>query len=355
MSRFRRLPPKEVLAQLAILLHELAQVVPPKWGKVLIALAGLTTALILWLYHPALQPQPELATMLTHAGDYNLLVYPDGAQVQALHYRDGRAALPTWTSATIPALPGVVQPTAKRMDWDVDRIMGPVGRKERPLRYCDSPIAGSPFRDTAVQALREVFGPPYFLPAERDCAQYDVLLTDTAAQDCRSANAVGCAWYRGTYVQVGYNPAYPLDVRAAVWHEAKHAGDLAHTGPYGGEAAHPDRSDLTYLCPNHNPCGNPDGREPAWEDWLNPAGGFWWGIDPQRPGPSASPSPTASPSPSPAPTCTVGLAVYRVEGRAFKLVATLDIPVAPGPNVYGVIEWRDGQPQVVAGWPPICQ
>lgn len=272
--------------------------IPPRYRPLAWGVFGLLllAATVLFVpVHTNTRPAYLATAVLADGSDVNLHVYADGsAAVERPTYdRAGHAAPPSWVAKIGPfnALPA-----APAMGWGVT-FMGDVAAKRRPLRYClqerrdyDS-RTGSATAAGGEQAIRAVFDDTFdILASVEDCGQADLVLGANAESDCGSADAWGCAalQYAGArpFIRVTFNGAAlnrtmpPTCVRAIDWHELKHAGDLGHTGAYGGEGkAHPHPSDLGYIdgatC---HPVDNP-GERPALDDWQD-GNGNRWGLRP---------------------------------------------------------------------------
>lgn len=269
-----------------------------------------------------------LATAVSPDGDWNLQIGADGrviSRTPARYDSGGHAALPTWAPDVLGVLALSEQPVAPLMGWGVT-FMAEIAARQRPLYYCLQErrdydrLHGTDTAAIGLRAIRAVFDETFdILPSREDCGRADMVLGANAHVDCGGPGAWGCAalQYQGArpYVRVTFNGTalregsmrpecieYGID-----WHELKHAGDLGHTGGYGGEGGpHPHPSDLGYIdggtC---HPVDNP-GSRPAAEDWDDGTGhANRWGLRlrgaPPPPSPSPSPLPTPTPGPTPAP------------------------------------------------------
>lgn len=263
--------------------------------------------------------------------DVNVTVYKDGKRVieSPAFDEDGHAVMPSWKPRLGP-LPGGSIPNAPAMGWNV-QFFTDIAQKKRPLRYCVSQRRAydQQYGDhTAVIGENAVFAKftgPFnggqridLLQPVEDCSRADLVLAANAEYICGSG-AAGCAALRYTggrpYVEVSFNGTERAKgslpdrcIEAIDWHEGGHAGDLGHTGEYGGEGhAHYHRSDLGWLV-GCRPADN-QSSQPALEDWLLDNGTCCrWGLKlldgGTDPTPTPTPFPTATPTPFPTATPT---------------------------------------------------
>ncbi len=292
------------------------------------------------------QERPEyLATALygpdDPRGDTNIVVYKDRVvETAPVFDKDGHASLPKW-EATRGPLPHWTIPAVSIMGWNPPYIAD-VASGRRPLYYCVDEARqfdaryGTQITPLMQGGLREMWDDLFEgVSSVEDCSRPDFVMGASAAQDCKSTGAYGCAAFDGRKTRVTFNGELRASGQMSddaikfslLFHEGKHALDFAHCGIYGNEGTnHAHLCDMGYVGAGGRPVDNQTGKV-AVEDYENPAGGYRYGlqrrgIDPTpSPTPRTTTTPTPRPTPSPSPRLGVptGLTASAITATGFTL------------------------------------